>query len=384
MRTITRTLALFLLTVSVAFAQSNGPNGGNGTGGAVNSVTGAGTVSCSPTTGSVVCTGTGGSGTVTSLTIAPTTNQISVAGTCTVTTTGTCTLSLPSTLIAPGTFQSTGIITAGGSAGAAGAVGFPQGTANGHAGTTQITLEAPAAVTSYEIVLPGTSTTGFWLGTNVSNVNTITNVAEAGSGAGVTTGPTSGVTTLDVVEFTGTAGQIADSAVLVANLTTQTSNGAANQVCTYTGANKTCVPGTVTGAMMTNGTVTATQLAAQYSKGQCTELWGGSGTSFALQSGDDAIADNSCYNDSGVTRTITAVKCRSDNSSNTTTVNPTFGSAGTGTTILSGALTCGNSYAYSSTGTVSNASWTTGTGITPAMAGTLTGTSIAMLVEYTF
>lgn len=135
---------------------------------------------------------------------------------------------------------------------------------------------------------------------------------------------------------------------------------------------------------MTNNTVTATQLAAQYSKGSCTELWGGTGTSNAIQSGDDAIADNGCYNDSGVTRTITAVKCRSDIASNTTTVNPTFGSAGTGTTILSGALTCGSSLAYSSTGTVSNASWTTGTGVNPVQGGTLTGTSIAMIVEYTF
>jgi hypothetical protein len=141
---------------------------------------------------------------------------------------------------------------------------------------------------------------------------------------------------------------------------------------------------TITGAQMTNATVTATQLAAQYSKGSCTEVWGGSGAAFALTSGDDAVSNNSCYNDSGVTRTITAVKCRSDNGSNTTTVNPTFGSAGTGTTILSGALTCGNSYAYSSSGTVSNASWTTGAGIDPAMAGTLTGTSIAMIVEYTY
>lgn len=130
--------------------------------------------------------------------------------------------------------------------------------------------------------------------------------------------------------------------------------------------------------------ITATQLAAQYSKGSCTELWGGSGTSFALTAGDDAISDNSCYNDSGVTRTITAVKCRSDIASNTTTVNPTFGSAGTGTTILSGALTCGSSLAYSSTGTVSNASWTTGNGINPIMGGTLTGTSIALIVEFTY
>jgi len=140
---------------------------------------------------------------------------------------------------------------------------------------------------------------------------------------------------------------------------------------------------TATIGITANG-ITATQLAVQYAKGSCTELWGGSGTSFALTSGDDSILNNGCYNDSGVTRTITAVKCRSDVGSNTTTVNPTFGSAGTGTTILSGALTCGSSLAYSSTGTVSNASWTTGTGINPAMSGTLTGTSIAMIIEYTF
>jgi hypothetical protein len=127
--------------------------------------------------------------------------------------------------------------------------------------------------------------------------------------------------------------------------------------------------------------------------GQCTEAWGGSGTSFALTSGDDAIVNNTCYNDSGATRTITAIKCRSNYASNAVTLAPTFGSAGTGTTILAGAVTCGSSYAYSSmstgctgsTCTVSNASWTTGTGVDPAMGGTLAGsTSIALLVEYTY
>jgi hypothetical protein len=132
------------------------------------------------------------------------------------------------------------------------------------------------------------------------------------------------------------------------------------------------------------GPIVTADLPAQYTKGSCTELWGGSGTSFALTAGDDAISNNTCYNDSGVTRTITAVKCLSDNGANTTTVNPTFGASGTGTTILSGALTCGNSNAMSSSGTVSNASWTTGTGINPAMGGVLTGTHIAMIVEFTF
>ena len=141
----------------------------------------------------------------------------------------------------------------------------------------------------------------------------------------------------------------------------------------------------LTGAGMANATVTATQLAAQYSKGSCTEVWGGTAASNVLQAGDDAIVNNSCYNDSAVTRTITAVKCRSDYSSNGVTVNPSFGSAGTGTSICSGALTCGNSYAYSSSCSVSNASWTTGTGIDPVQASPDThSTSIAMIVEYTF
>jgi hypothetical protein len=189
----------------------------------------------------------------------------------------------------------------------AGADVFTAGSANGHGTASTLTLEAPAAVTAYEIVLPGASATGVVHRTNSSNVDT-------------------------------------ESISLVV----------------------------------------AADLAAQYSKGSCTEAWGGSGAAHALASGDDAVVNNTCYNDSGVTRTITAVKCRSDNAANTTTVNPTFGSAGTGTTILSGALTCGNSYAYSASGTVSNASWTTGTGIDPAMSGTLTGTSIALLIEYTY
>jgi hypothetical protein len=141
----------------------------------------------------------------------------------------------------------------------------------------------------------------------------------------------------------------------------------------------------LTGAGMANATVTATQLAAQYSKGSCTEVWGGTGTSNVLTAGDDAISNNTCYNDSGVTRTITAVKCRSDYSSNTTTVNPSFGSAGTGTTVCSGTLQCGNSYAYSSSCSVSNASWTTGTGIDPVMGTPDThSTSLAVIIEYTY
>jgi hypothetical protein len=267
---------------------------------------------------------------------------------------GTTTLQTPS---ATSTLDTSGnlAVAAGGSLGSAD-TGSPKFTF----ATNKITANQPLniGVTSNQMVF-GTTT----------NLTTVT--FPASSGAVTLTAPN--VTTL----------------LLGGNSDTTTTHllhaGATAGVGVFSALAASDVPNNlITGAMMANATVTATQLAAQYSKGSCTEVWGGSGTSFALTSGDDAIANNSCYNDSGVTRTITAVKCRSDNASNTTTVNPTFGSAGTGTTILSGALTCGNSYAYSSSGTVSNASWTTGSGIDPAMGGTLTGTSIAMIVEFTY
>jgi len=226
--------------------------------------------------------------------------------------------------------------------------------------------------------------------TGVSSVGLTINGGSSSGAAAVTGSPVTSSGTLNI-NFTGTNGHLMgfgssnspiDTGVVTANVVLASSPGAG--ICHFAGSTQTCTSSAVVGSDMTSNTVTATQLATQYSKGQCTEVWGGSGTSNALSTGDDSISNNSCYNDSGVTRTITAVKCRSDIASNTTTVNPTFGSAGTGTTILSGTLTCGSSYAYSSTGSISNASWPTGTGIDPAMGGTLTGTSIALLIDYTY
>lgn len=215
------------------------------------------------------------------------------------------------------------------------------------------------------------------------------NIGHTGSSTGTVTttfpGPiSSGGTATGAVNLSGSSSGTAIITVQAAAGTPTVTLGTSSGTPAVTASSPLTITSATGNILINANGITATQLAAQYSKGSCTEAWGGSGTSFALTSGDDAVANNNCYNDSGVTRTITAVKCRSSLSSNTTTVNPTFGSAGTGTAILSGALTCGDSYAYSSTGTVSNASWTTGTGIRPAMAGTLTGTSIAMIVEYTY
>lgn len=82
-------------------------------------------------------------------------------------------------------------------------------------GTTAIQLMAPVSVTSYQIVLPGTSTTGFWLGTNSSNVDTLTFVPTIGvtnGGTGATTftahGPLIGEGTGAIVAASpGTTGQ---------------------------------------------------------------------------------------------------------------------------------------------------------------------------------
>lgn len=373
------------------------------------------------------CMPSGGSGTVTGVTLQGTANQITVSGTCNITTSGTCTFSLPNTVLLGTDASANGFIgVSNGSVGGA-------HTLWGSAATTTNTIlgfaTAPTTGDLIDCVTASTTCTLTDAGILAANlVTAASNFTNAdlvqAAGANKTTSD-SGIATAnvvtaaanytngDLVQAAGANKTTSDSGIATANVVTQSSNAAANQICAYTGANKICIPtttlptaafpaltgdvansagslsttianGAVTGAKMANNTVTATQLAAQYSKGQCTEVFGGSGTSFAMQSGDDAISNNTCFNDSGVTRTITAVKCRSDNAANTTVLTPTMGSAGTGTAILTGTLTCGNSYAYSSSGTVSSSSWTTGTGIDAGMSTVGNATSIALLVEYTY
>lgn len=290
-----------------------------------------------------------------------TANQITSDGSAT-----TPTLSIPATFIFPGSASAATYLVTGATSGTATITASSTGgTLN--LGSTNATVDS-SGNGKFAGLATGTATVPAFNGANFPYISA----------------PSTPAATLDSLYVDSTDLRLHDKNASGTIGTTSVALSCTNQVFSAMSVAGVHTCHTVVGADMSSATVTATQLAAQYSKGSCTELWGGSGTSFALTSGDDAVSNNSCYNDSGVTRTITAVKCRNDNASNTTTVNPTFGAAGTGTTILSGALTCGNSYAYSSSGSVSNASWTTGTGITPAMAGTLTGTSIAMIVEYTY
>lgn len=98
------------------------------------------------------------------------------------TTTPAITLTLGA--ITPSSIVTAGSITAGsfiGSGSGAGYLELTQGTAPS-LGTTSIQIVAPASVTSYQFKLPAASATGVMLGTNSSNVNTVSFIAPGTSG----------------------------------------------------------------------------------------------------------------------------------------------------------------------------------------------------------
>lgn len=75
--------------------------------------------------------------------------------------------------------------------GTSGCVQLGQGTAPSGQGTTAIQLVAPTSVTSYRLVAPSASATGFLLGTDSSNINTLSFVGFSGtSTVARTTSPT--------------------------------------------------------------------------------------------------------------------------------------------------------------------------------------------------
>ena len=256
-----------------------------------------------------------------------------------------------------------------------------------HSIGSQTPVNASAAVTVGHTVCAG-STAG-----KVTDSGT---TAPCGSGAGFTVG--------EVIAVSGTYNfPIAGSVTLSTTLpliqlnrvqgvgvggisgVLAVANGGTGTGSTLTGVVRGGSPLTATelsGDATTSGS-NAVSLAAPFKKRACEIVIGGTGASNVLQSGDDTIANNSCFNKIGVTETITAVYCKADVASNTVTINPTFGTAGTGTTILSGALTCGSSEAYSATGTVSNGALTDGSGIDVVMGGTLNAHDIHVLIIYT-
>ena len=105
-----------------------------------------------------------------------------------------------------------------------------------------------------------------------------------------------------------------------------------NQVVTALSAAGATTCHTIVGGDMASNTVTATQLAAQYSKLRCS---GGFGDGLnAITSG--TYVQYTCVNTSGVTWTITGINCWTDNAG-TSTLNAANNA---GTSFLTGAVTC--------------------------------------------
>ena len=124
------------------------------------------------------CTVASGSGTVTVVGAGTLTSGALVTGG------GTQTAQTPAptgTMDASGNISTPGSISTGVGGTASGVVELKQGTAPS-LGTTSVKLYAPTSVTSFGIVLPAASATGFMLGTDATNVNTISYVGSTGTG----------------------------------------------------------------------------------------------------------------------------------------------------------------------------------------------------------
>lgn len=129
--------------------------------------------------GDGACAAPSGTGTVTVVGSGTLTNTALVTGG------GSQTLqtaSATATMDSSGNMSTPGSIATGVGGSIAGGIQFTQGTAPS-LGTTAVTIHAPTGVTSYRMILPGGSGTGFIFGTNSSNVNTLGFVAASGSGS---------------------------------------------------------------------------------------------------------------------------------------------------------------------------------------------------------
>jgi hypothetical protein len=274
------------------------------------------------------CDTPGGTGTVTVV------SSGSLTSTAIVTGGGTTTLQTPAataTMDASGNISTPGSITTGAGGSAAGYIEIGQGTAPS-AGTTAVTLAAPASVTSHIQLLPAAAATGFFLGTNSSGTVTWSQVTATGSDEVVRkTSPTL------VTPALGTPSAIV--------LTNATGFPTLNQNTTGTAGG---LSGAALGGDVTNSGNTVT-LAAKYKLWEC-QPGLGDGLN-AVPAG--TYLQTNCKNNTGVTVTLSAIQCYSDNAG-TSTMAVTNGA---GTALLTGAVTCSASYAagtQSATVTIAN------------------------------
>jgi hypothetical protein len=140
----------------------------------------------------------------------------------------------------------------------------------------------------------------------------------------------------DLVQAAAANRTTSSSGIQTANVVTAASNFASGGLVKAAGANKTLASADLVGDASTSGGMTVT-LAAQYKKLSC-QPGLGDGLN-AIPAG--TYLQTTCYNDTGVTVTITGIKCFTDNSG-TSTLNATNGAA---TALLTGAVTCSSSFA---------------------------------------
>lgn len=219
----------------------------------------------------------------------------------------------------------------------AGFIWLAQGTDPGVPGAGKVQFAAPATVSSpYEVLMPGTHGNGCLSGSDAAGVVTLSFAACAGSSYPVDING-SLLTANDTINFNDTTPAAAANGL---NVKFQTSRAATtDSVSAY-------VPGDGNSAHFLNGTGAFTTppgtyvLPTQYTKLRC-ESGLGDGLN-AVTAG--TYLQSTCYNDSGVTWTITGIKCFTDNNG-TSTLNAT-NSAAAG--LLTGAVTCTNAFAAGS------------------------------------
>jgi hypothetical protein len=191
---------------------------------------------------------------------------------------------------------------------------------NFNAGTTLPLVQGPASDTSGAIAAFSGTNGGKVVAATQGNLGTLLNITSGdilvsgGSGAAVTAG------------------------AVAANLVVASSPGAG--VAHFAGSTQTVTSSAVVGSDMSNNTVTATQLAAQYSKWSC-ETGIGDGLN-AVPAG--TYLQSFCYNTTGVTVTLTGLKCYVDGGSSST-MNAAGNTLGA---LLTGAVTCSTSFAAGS------------------------------------
>lgn len=161
------------------------------------------------------------------------------------------------------TYAGTGGVATGVGSGNAGTIVLGEGTAPSAAAANTLQLHAPADITTaYDIILPAASATGFMLGTDASNVNTITYVGFSGTGnVARVTSPT--FTTPALGAATATSINIGSGTTIVKHLSATATLDFANLAAigcedltiTVTGAavGDTVAIGVPNGSVVTNG-----------------------------------------------------------------------------------------------------------------------------------